>query len=84
MNTRPSQTLVEGQQIRARLDALAQENAWLTAALEVQFKRTTDACGRLDLFPPTQAPASLPRNRAQRGGAPILSRWRYVQIAPAQ
>lgn len=84
MNTLPSQTLIECQQIRACLDALAQENAWLTAVLEIQFKRTTDTCARLDLFPPTQSPASLPPNRAQRERAPTLSRWRYVQIELAQ
>ena len=76
----PAQTLIDCQQIRARIDALAQENAWLTAALDIQFKRTTDARARVDLFPPTQSPASLPRNRAQRGRAPTLSRCRYVQI----
>ena len=75
VNTRPSQTARGCQQLRAHLDALAQENVWLTTALEIQFKRTTDMRARLDLFPPTQSPASLPCHRAQRGRAPILSRY---------
>ena len=41
MNARPpSHTLIDCHQIRARLDVLADEIAWLTAALDIQFKRT--------------------------------------------
>jgi hypothetical protein len=71
----PSQSLIDSQQSRARIDALAEEIAWLTAALDIQFRRTTDTRVRLVLFPPpTRSPESarsgnVPQGRALRGAA---------------
>ena len=76
MNARPrSQPLSDCQQIRARIDVLADEIAWLTAALDIQFKRTTDTRARLVLFPPLTRianrllPAIEPQGRALRAAA---------------
>jgi hypothetical protein len=78
MNTRPpSQTLNECQQIDARIDVLATEIAWLTAALDTQFKRTTDTRARRVLFPvPTRslewaAFGHEPQGRALRPAAAV-------------
>jgi hypothetical protein len=58
MNARPpSQTLLDCQHIRARIDVLTEQIAWLTAALDIQFKRTTDTRARLILFPDRRIPA---------------------------
>jgi hypothetical protein len=76
MNARPpSQTPINCQQIRARIGVLADEIAWLTSALDIQFKRTTDTRARLVLFPPptrsleSAASGSEPQGRALRGAA---------------
>ncbi len=69
MNARPrSQPFSDCQQIRARIDGLADEIAWLTAALDIQFKRTTDTRARLRIAN-RLFPAIEPQGRALRGAA---------------
>ena len=67
--------LIDCQQIGARIDVLAKEIAWLTAALDIQFKRTADTRARLVLFPPpTRSPENLQLPAMNRNAVRLTAR----------
>jgi hypothetical protein len=58
VKTQPPSQITDSQQIRALVDALAQEFHSLRVDIDIQLKRITDTHAKLDLFPPTQSPTT--------------------------